>query len=98
MFRDFQKIYFTLNIKSIAPIWGYGSADITEIYVQPSGVMGKTCGPETRLVSEIKCCHLHFLSALPALKKQKLIWQLHTDTYTDSYGHVFMWTVFNTSY
>lgn len=41
MFRDFQKIYFTLNIKSIAPIWGYGSADITEIYVQPGGVMEK---------------------------------------------------------
>lgn len=41
MFRDFQKIYSTLNIKSIAPIWGYGSADITEIYVQSSGEMEK---------------------------------------------------------
>lgn len=72
MFRDFQKIYFTLNIKSIAPIWGYGSADIRDLCtVQWSN--GKTCGPETRLVSEIKCCHLHFLSALPASKKQKLI-------------------------
>lgn len=41
MFRDFQKIYFTLGLLIWYSIWGYGSADITEIYVQPSGVMEK---------------------------------------------------------
>lgn len=72
MFRDFQKIYFTLNIKSIAPIWGYGSADIRDLCtVQWSN--GKTCGPETRLVSEIESVNDSILSALPASKKQKLI-------------------------